>query len=341
MTGRPPAAPVRRGLVLGAGGVLGFAWMVGALAALEAEEGFDARDAEVCVGTSAGSILAALLGSGVSVEMMLRHQQGIPLPGDLDIGWDHDRDSGGALPPRPRLGVGSPDLLRRVARHPTQVRPLAALSAVLPLGRGTLAPVHRMIERVSTSLPAGAGRPPWPSQLQVWVVAMDFAGGQRVVFGQDGAPPARLAEAVTASCAIPGWYAPTVIAGRPYVDGGTLSPTSLDLLAGSGLDEVSVLAPMASFAYDRPRSPVARAERRLRRTVTRRVLAEATGVREAGTEVTLLGPGPEDLQAMGANLMDPRRRMAVLSTSLRTSTAALRRADRAGGRPRSTGTAVR
>ncbi|HZB50935.1 MAG TPA: patatin-like phospholipase family protein [Mycobacteriales bacterium] len=341
MIGPPATDPVRRGLVLGAGGVLGFAWMVGALAALEAEEGFDARDVEVCVGTSAGSIVAALLGSGVGAEAMLRHQQGIPLPGDLEIGWDHDRDSGGALPPRPRLGVGSPDLLRRVARHPTQVRPLAALSAVLPLGRGTLAPVRRMVDRVSAGLPPGAGRPAWPDRPQVWVVAMDYAGGQRVVFGQDGAPPARLADAVTASCAIPGWYEPTVIAGRPYVDGGTVSPTSLDLLAGSGLDEAYVLAPMASFAYDRPRSPVARAERRLRRTVSRRVLAEATRVREAGTEVTLLGPGPEDLQAMGANLMDPRRRLAVLSTSLRTSTAALRRADRSGGRPRSTGTAGR
>jgi NTE family protein len=341
MTGPPAAAPVRRGLVLGAGGVLGFAWMVGALAALEAEEGFDTREAEVCVGTSAGSILAALLGSGVSVEMMLRHQEGIPLPGDIDIGWDHDRDSGGALPPRPRLGVGSPDLLRRVARHPTQVRPLAALSAVLPLGRGTLAPVRRMIDRASGGLPPGVGGPSWPSQPQVWVIAMDYAGGQRVVFGQDGAPPARLAEAVTASCAIPGWYEPTVIGNRRYVDGGTVSPTSLDLLAGSGLDEVYVLAPMASFAYDRPRSPVARAERRLRRTVSRRVLAEAIEVRGAGTDVTLLGPGPEDLQAMGANLMDPRRRTAVLATSLRTSTAALRRADRSGAGSRGTGTAGR
>lgn len=340
MTGTP-AAPARRGLVLGAGGVLGFAWMVGALAALEAEEGFDAREVDVCVGTSAGSILAALLGSGVSVEMMLRHQQGIPLPGDVDIGWDHDRDSGGALPPRPRFGVGSPGLLRQVARHPRQVRPLAALSAVLPLGRGTLAPVRRMVERASAGLPAAAGGPPWPAQPQVWVVAMDYTGGQRVVFGRDGAPPARLSEAVTASCAIPGWYEPTVIADRPYVDGGTVSPTSLDLLAGSGLDEVHVLAPMASFAYDRPRSPVALAERRLRRTVSRRVLAEAAEVREAGTGVILLGPGPDDLQAMGANLMDPRRRTAVLATSLRTSTAALRRADRSAGRSRSTGTAGR
>ncbi|MFL6129145.1 MAG: patatin-like phospholipase family protein [Mycobacteriales bacterium] len=337
MTDRPGAARVRRGLVFGAGGVLGFAWMIGALAALEAEEGFDARDVEICIGTSAGSVLAALLGCGVSVEAMLRHQQGIPIPGDLDLGWDYDRDSGGALPPRPDLGLGSPDLLRRIARHPRHVPPLVVLSAVLPRGRGTLEPLRRMIERVSR--PLGDSGPSWPTQPQVWLIAMDYSGGQRVAFGRDGAPPAGLPAAVIASCAIPGWYAPIVIDGRRYVDGGATSPTSLDLLAGRGLHEVHVLAPMASFAYDRPRSPVALAERRLRRTVTRRVLAEATKVRRAGTEVTLLGPGPEDLRVIGANLMDPRRRTAVLATSLRTSAEALRRTAGIDGPSRRTGTA--
>jgi len=81
---------------------------------------------------------------------------------------------------------------------------------------------------------------------------------------------------------------------------------------------------MASFAYDRPRSAMARAERRWRRLVTRRVLADAEVLRESGTSVTLLGPGPDDLRAIGANLMDPRRRQAVLATALRTTVAALR-----------------
>jgi len=323
---------VRRGLVLGAGGVLGFAWMVGAVSALEAEEGFDARSVEVCVGTSAGSILAALFGCGVGIDAVLRHQRGIPLPADPNIGWNYDRDSGGAVPPRPGLGLGSTDLLLRAARHPRRVPPLAALSAVLPRGRGTLEPVRRMVDGISRTLPERTdGSPPWPVRPQTWVVAMDYGAGRRVPFGRVGAPPAALAQAVTASCAIPGWYAPVVIGGRRYVDGGTSSPTSLDLLAGLGLDEVYVLAPMVSFAYDRPRSPVARAERRWRRALTRRVLAEAATLRGSGTDVTLLGPGPEDLTAMGANLMNSRHRTAVLATSLRTSPEALRRAGSADG----------
>jgi NTE family protein len=312
---------VRRGLVLGAGGVLGLTWMIAALAALETEEGFDARDVEVCIGTSAGSVLAALLGCGIGVDVTLRHQQGIPLPVDPDISWDYDRDSGKSVPPRPGLGVGSPRLLLAAARHPGRVPPMAAFSAVLPRGRGTLRPLHRMLETVSAPLD-GEG---WPSTPRTWIVAMDYGSGSRTAFGRPGAPPAALADAVTASCAIPGWYAPVVINGRRYVDGGTLSPTSLDLLAGAGLDEVFVLAPMVSFAYDRPRSAMARAERQWRRLVSRRVLAEAEALRRSGTAVTVLGPGPEDLEAIGANLMDPRRRRAVLTTGLRTSVTALRR----------------
>jgi NTE family protein len=324
---------VRRGLVLGGGGVLGFAWMVGALRALQNEEGFDVRDVEVCVGTSAGSILAALIGMQVGVDAILRHQQGIPLPADPRIDWDHDADTGPALPPRPTFGLGSPHLLRAAARHPLQVPPLVAASALLPRGRGTLEPVGRMIDGLAAALlgdrhQAGAGAGVtrlWPRRPQTWIVAIDYTGGRRVVFGQEGAPPASISAAVQASCAIPAWYAPILIDGRPYVDGGTYSPASIDVLADLRLDEVWVLAPMASFAVDRPRSPVARVERRFRRAASRRLLAEAARLREAGTAVIMLGPGPEDLQLMGANLMDPRRRNDVLATSLRTSAAALRR----------------
>ena len=312
---------LRRGLVLGAGGVLGLAWMIAAVSALEAETGFDARDVEVCIGTSAGSVLAALLGCGIGVDVALRHQQGIPAPADPDISWDYDRDSGGAVPPRPGFGIGSPRLLLTAARHPRRVPPMAAFSAAMPRGRGTLLPLHRMVEFVSEPLSGGG----WPAAPSTWIVAMDYdRRDPRGVRPGRRSPPATLADAVTASCAIPGWYAPVVIGGRPYVDGGTLSPTSLDLLAGAGLDEVYVLAPMASFAYDRPRSAMARAERRWRRLVTRRVLADADVLRESGTSVTLLGPGPDDLRAIGANLMDPRRRQAVLATALRTTVAALR-----------------
>ena len=57
-----------------------------------------------------------------------------------------------------------------------------------------------------------------------------------------------------ASCAIPGWYAPVTIDGRRYVDGGTPGrPPASTCWPTEGLDEVYVLAPMASFVDDHPR----------------------------------------------------------------------------------------
>jgi NTE family protein len=312
----------RRGIVLGAGGVLGAAWIIGALKALEEHSGFDPRDAEVIIGTSAGSVVASALGAGISVDQLVRHQRGIIEDGDPVIEYDHETDTGGALPPLPRIGIGSRALLIRAARHPRRFPPLAALAALAPHGRGSLEAVGEMIAVLTPESE-------WSPHANLWVMAMDYDTGRRVAFGRPGAPRAKLSEAVMASCAIPGWFAPVSIHGRRYVDGGTCSPTSLDLLAGRGLDEVYVLSPMTSFTYDEPDTVVGRLERRFRRLVTRRLLREAAKVRRSGTRVTILGPGREDLEAIGVNLMDPARRETVLDTSLRTSAAALRAADEA------------
>jgi NTE family protein len=108
------------------------------------------------------------------------------------------------------------------------------------------------------------------------------------------------------------------------VDGGACSSTNVDLAAGHGLDQVFVLAPMVSFAMDAPRHWRARAERQWRERVTRRCLREVAKVHADGAEVTVVGPGPEDLEAIGSNLMALDRRHLVLQTSLRTSGRALR-----------------
>jgi len=123
-----------------------------------------------------------------------------------------------------------------------------------------------------------------------------------------------------------------VIDGRRYIDGGVRSPTSLGIMAAADVDEVYVLAPMASVVADRPARPHERLERRLRRLFTRALLREAQALGSAGIRVTVITPGPQDLAVMGINLMDPRRRLAVLETSLRTSAIAL--AGRDQGRPR-------
>jgi NTE family protein len=88
---------------------------------------------------------------------------------------------------------------------------------------------------------------------------------------------------------------------------------------------------MASIVMDRPRKAHERLERRLRWLITAALLREAQALRSLGIRVTVLTPGPDDLAAMGVNLMDSRRRTAVLETSLRTSAPAL--AGRGDGQP--------
>jgi NTE family protein len=134
---------------------------------------------------------------------------------------------------------------------------------------------------------------------------------------------------VLASCAIPGWITPQVVDGRRYVDGGVASSTSVALLARESapqLDEVYVLAPLASHAYDAPFDPVATVERGVRRVITRRLDREVRALRARGIRVTVLTPGPADLAVMGGNLLNPRRRPAVLERSLETSAEALAQA---------------
>jgi NTE family protein len=306
----------RRALVLGGGGVLGAAWTIGALSAVSDSLGWDPRTAEVVVGTSAGAVVAAMLAGGLGVESLVNHQLGIPAPGDPHVDFDPDTASGGSRPPMPRLRIGSTALVARTVRHPRRTPMLAALAGLAPPGRGSLEAVASLVRSVDR----GAG---WPSAPQTWIVAMDYDGGHRVAFGRDDAPPAEIADAVVASCAIPGWYAPTMIGGRRYVDGGTLSPTSIDLLCDAEVDEALVLAPLASFDYDAPSGVVGRVERRFRRAMTRRVVAEAGRLRARGVQVTVIGPGREDLEAIGVNLMDHRRRHSVLDVARRTTADAL------------------
>jgi NTE family protein len=193
------------------------------------------------------------------------------------------------------------------------------LAGALPAGRGTLEPVRRLVAEVAASSGLDSR---WPTLPQTWVAATDYRSGRRVLFGRDR--EVTLADAVVASCAIPAWYPPAVIDGRPYVDGGAVSNTSVDVLAGMDLAEVYVVAPMASLDLDRPRSPVSRIERALRRAITRGLLADVASLRAAGMRVVVVTPGPADLAVIGTNLMNPRRRTEVLESAMRTAAVQVR-----------------
>ena len=318
----------RTGLVLGAGGVLGAAWMTGALACLQDRLPYALGEVDVIVGTSAGSVLTAALRCRATVHDMVAWQRGEatgPLRESMVLAM---RD--GPLPPLPHLRLGSPPLAWTALLQPHRVPPLVAASALLPHGRGQHVALRTLVETLHRHHHqrrwierADRGEAPHWVDGQAWIAAVDYDTGQRVLFGRPGAPRASLPDAVVASCSIPGWYSPAVIGGRRYVDGGVRSDTSLDVLSGTDVQDVYVLAPLASTHPDHPLQPHLRIERRIRHLITRALVKQARALAAQGKRVTVLTPGPADLAAMGINLMDPRRRQTVLETSFRTSSAAL------------------
>ncbi|GLY14885.1 patatin [Kineosporia sp. NBRC 101677] len=308
----------RWGLVLGGGGVLGAAWLIGALTALEEARGIDARDADLIISTSAGSVIGALLAAGVSVAEQREQQLGAETPFGLRIrdSFDPDRPVGGSAPPLPRLLPGGTSMLRNNRRSLHELPFITVLAGLAPIGRQPMDGVRALIE---AAVPAGQ----WLPHDRYRAVALDYSSGRRVMFGAPGAPVVGLSDAVLASCAIPGWFQPVDLLGRRYVDGGMWSNSNADLAAGAGLDEVFVLAPMFSASYDEPDDWRDRTERRVRVASTRRVINEARRVQRAGSTVTVLGPGPDDLRLIGHNLMAPSRRRLVLRSAVRSGRTAL------------------
>ena len=307
----------RVGLVLGAGGVLGGAWLAGALAALTESTRWDPATADVIVGTSAGSMIGALLAGGVPPWFMVAHSAGDTFPGLLDANGaptdEADRSAGGVLVRRrgvPDLRPHSVAYGLRALRHPRQHRVGAAAAAWAPRGVMSTRPLRETVQRV---VPSG-----WAPHPALWIVATDCGTGRRVVFGREDAPPAELSQAVAASCAVPGIYRPVRIGERVYVDGGAWSPSNLDCVARAELDLVLCLNPLSTRPAELARSGRGRVRGGLRRATGRRLGWEARRLEQRGTRVELVQPVAEDLAVMGGNLMSTARRHLVLETAQRT-----------------------
>jgi NTE family protein len=99
-------------------------------------------------------------------------------------------------------------------------------------------------------------------------------------------------EAVAASCAVPGVWAPVSTAGRRLIDGGMRSPANVDL--AQGCDRVAVLAPTGG-GFSRAAT----------------VAAQVAALRAAGSQVVVANPDAGARKAIGRNVLDPARRAAA------------------------------
>ena len=303
-------------LVLGAGGVVGHAWHVGVLAGVLEGTDWDARRADVVIGTSAGSMVAALLRAGIGPADLVARATGGRTSAEarriLEAAGMTGPPPGPPGPARPKaFRPASVGMLRRAALTPWRFRPGLVLAGALP--RGEVDPGYAGL--VGRLFPAG-----WPDR-PLWLNAVRLADGARVVFGRDHDAGGDVGAAVAASCAIPGYYAPVAVAGDDYVDGGAHSPTNADLAAG-GPGLVVVSSPM-SVGRGALRPSTALVGRLTHRATLQR---EVAALRRQGRSVVTFQPGAEDLAVMGggANALDAGRRDRV-ARQAREST--LRRLD--------------
>ncbi|MEU0532202.1 patatin-like phospholipase family protein [Amycolatopsis tolypomycina] len=255
-------------LVLGGGGVAGIAWTTGLLAGL-AGHGQDLTGADLLVGTSAGSVVAAQVTSGLSLDELYARQadparQAPEIPADIDF-EKFAADFGGAVtgttdPAEVRRAVGK---LALAAETVSEAKRRAVIEGRLP--------VHE-----------------WPRQRLV-IVAVDAETGEPRRFdGESGVP---LVDAVAASCAVPGVWPAVTIDGRRYVDGGVRSAENADYAAGHR--RVTVIAPLG---VDNP-LPM---EKPLPQVLD--------DLRAAGAEVALITPDEASQAAVGDNPLDPATR---------------------------------
>jgi NTE family protein len=257
------------GLVLGAGGVTGDAFHRGLLRALQ-DRGYDARTADLVVGTSAGAMVGAFLRKRGSVPTTAT------MPADETI---HGERLGRAPALSPLLAA---------VRRPWRARPGVIASALLPTGRHSAEFIA-----AQARLHHGAS---WPDRA-LWIVAVRRRDGRRVVFGRPGAPQTDVARATAASCAIPAFFHPVEIGGDMYVDGGAHSPTNADLLHGEDFDVVLVSSPMSVD----PRGLGVTLDLGLRLFWHRALGKELHRLQERCAQVLAFEPGGELLRVMGVN----------------------------------------
>jgi NTE family protein len=208
-----------RALILGAGGLAAIAWQTGLITGL-ADAGIDARNAEVFIGTSAGSCVAAQITSGLSLEMLFQRQAEPRL---------QTRESAPAIDSHLAAETAFALLDEKGAQESLRHIGAYALTA-------STVPDGEWRKVIAARLPIHT----WPER-EFLTVAVDAESGERRAF--DHGSGVALVDAVAASCALPGIAAPVAIGGRHFMDGGLYSADNADLATGS--DRILILAPAA------------------------------------------------------------------------------------------------
>lgn len=303
------SAPGSVALVLGSGGVLGGAFHAGVIKALLDTRGIDAREANVIVGTSAGALAGALLGAGMHPNDIYRRETNQPLSpaGQRLFGSVRSR-LGARTEQKSSLGLPvAPGVALRALWDPWRVAPGSVAAGLMPRGTVSSERLRLLIDGMIECRGQGAQGSDvwaWPGDPYLNVCAVDIGSGRRKVF--DGSDGETLGEAVAASCAVPGVFEPVRVGEHEYLDGGAHSSDNVDVLRGGTFDLVVVSSPMSTERLHDVRSPWHPV-----RVATRVHTDLEVGALGGADRVEVIRPTVNDLDAMGSNMLDTRRRAAV------------------------------
>lgn len=284
------------GLVLGAGGPVGDPWHSGVLARLADVTGWDPRDADLIVGTSAGAFTAISLRSGISAADRVAYIRGEPISAEAAeiqarIKTQDDEESV-ERDWRPM----SPQMSLKSLWPPWNLDLVRTVCGVLPRGtRCGLVSERRMNEL----------HPDRWTDKPTWIVAVRASDGKRIVFGRDDVR-GTLGQAARASSAVPLVYVPAKIGEVEYVDGGVHSSTNADLTATLGFDLVIVSSVMTGYsgAFGPVTDPT-------RDWFSNKLNKEVKEIRQHGTAVVVIEPDAGAIKALGNDDKAKRRTQAV------------------------------
>ncbi|WP_192810887.1 patatin-like phospholipase family protein [Mycolicibacterium phlei] len=196
----------KRALVLAGGGIAGIAWETGVLTGIAdvapaAAEALLASD--VLVGTSAGSTVAAQLGSGLPLTELFDRQTAV---------------ASAEIHPGAGIAEIAELFLRAMTAPGSKTEKLQRIGEIALAADTVAEPVRRAV--IEARLPSHD----WPDR-DLRITAIDTATGELATL--DRFSGVSLVDAVAASCAVPGVWPPVTVGDRRLMDGGVASPVNM------------------------------------------------------------------------------------------------------------------
>jgi predicted acylesterase/phospholipase RssA len=250
------AAPAQRtALVLSGGGITGFLFEIGVLAALEEAlpAGGFARSFDLFIGTSAGSVAAALIANGAAPGEIFRslhddarspfNFRATDIFGLAGTGKFHLLSKFG------RPLVGSIGRAIRGRTLPTLAWLIADYQEHHPPGLYSTEPLERTLCERFDAL----GFPHRFDELprSLYVTGSDIDTGERLVFGDGEFRDMHVCRAIAASCAIPIFFQPIRVGERDVVDGAVAEATPVSLAVARGARMIVSVNPLVPILNDR------------------------------------------------------------------------------------------